>query len=123
MCDAKADLSQPIGWMRNCISTTSLAILVNGSPTDFFNIEKGLRQGDPLSSFLFNICANGLSCMLNQLLEDTSFSGVKLGADLRLNNLQFADETLLFCENDEEQLDLLCNTLLAFLFASVCEST
>lgn len=105
-------------WMRNCISTASLAILVNGSPTEFFNIEKGLRQGDPLSPFLFNLVANGLSCMLNQLLEDSLFSGVKLGVSLRLNHLQFADDTLLFCENDEEQLDLLCNALLSFLFAS-----
>lgn len=107
-----------IKWMRSCISTASLAILVNGSPTDFFSIEKGLRQGDPLSPFLFNLCANGLSCMLNQLLEDNRFSGVRMGPELRLNHLQFADDTLLFCENDFDQVDLLCNTLLAFLFAS-----
>lgn len=105
-------------WMKTCISTASLAVLVNGSPTEFFNIEKGLRQGDPLSPFLFNICANGLSCMLNQLLDDALFCGVKIGGDLHINHLQFADDTLLFCESELSQIDLLCNTLLTFLFAS-----
>lgn len=38
-----------VQWMEGCVSTTSLAVLVNGSPTDFFKIEKGLCHGDPLS--------------------------------------------------------------------------
>lgn len=56
--------------------------------------------------------------MLNHLLGEFKFSGVRIGLNLALNHLQFADDTLLFCENDGPQLDLLCNTLLGFLFAS-----
>lgn len=104
--------------MRSCISMATLSILVNDSSTEFFKMEKGLRQGGPLSPFLFNLCVNGLSCMLNQLLGDFLFSGVRIEPGLALNHLQFADDTLLFCENDEEQIDLLCNALLSFLFAS-----
>lgn len=77
---------------------------------EFFDIEKGLRQGDPLSSIIFNICVNGLSTMLNQLLGDLGgnlFSGVNFGGGLTLNHLQFAADTLLFCEKDEHQLELL----------------
>ncbi|XP_057432300.1 uncharacterized protein LOC130725057 [Lotus japonicus] len=107
-----------INWIRTCVSTATLSILVNGSSTSFFDMEKGLRQGDPLSPLLFNLCANGLSCMLNQLLGEFLFSGVRIGTGLALNHLQFADDTLLFCENDENQIDLLCNALLSFLFAS-----
>ncbi|XP_057418742.1 uncharacterized protein LOC130712948 [Lotus japonicus] len=107
-----------INWIRTCVSTATLSILVNGSSTSFFDMEKGLRQGDPLSPLLFNLCANGLSCMLNQLLGEVLFSGVRIGTGLALNHLQFADDTLLFCENDENQIDLLCNALLSFLFAS-----
>ncbi|XP_057456943.1 uncharacterized protein LOC130747902 [Lotus japonicus] len=110
-----------ISWIKTCVTTASLAILINGSPSVFFDIEKGLRQGDPLSPLLFNICVNGLSCMLNQLLGISGlnlFSGVRMGSADALNHLQFADDTLLFCEQDDSQLELLCNALFAFLFAS-----
>lgn len=110
-----------MSWIRSCVSTASLAVLVNGSPSAFFDIEKGLRQGDPLSPLLFNICVNGLSNMLNQLLGvlgENLFSGIKIGEGFRLNHLQFTDDRLLFCENDDFQLELLCHTLFAFMFAS-----
>lgn len=73
--------------MHECISTGSLAVLVNGSPTDFSAIEKGLRQGDPLSSLLFNICANVLSCMFHLLLLEDPCCGFKLGERIILNHL------------------------------------
>jgi mannosylglycoprotein endo-beta-mannosidase len=61
-----------------CISTAKMAVLVNGSPTKEFSLEKGLRQGDPLSPFLFNIAVQGLSCMLQRgysmgLIEGLNF--------------------------------------------------
>ncbi|KAK2646317.1 hypothetical protein Ddye_021512 [Dipteronia dyeriana] len=42
-------------WIRDCLSLPLLSMLVNGSPTQQFNIERGLQQDDPLSPFLFNI--------------------------------------------------------------------
>jgi len=54
-----------VKWMRECISTPSVSVLVNGSPTEEFSLERGLRQGDPPSLFLFLIAAEGLHVMMN----------------------------------------------------------
>ena len=51
-------------WIRCCISTVKFSILINGCPFDFFGSYRGLRQGDPLSLFLFDIVREALSCML-----------------------------------------------------------
>jgi hypothetical protein len=70
---------------------------VNGSPTEEFSFKRGLRQGDPLSPFLFLLAGEGLNIMMKALMATWLFIGYKL----RLNNevtispLQFADDTLL----------------------------
>ena len=73
------------------------AVLVNGSPTDEFNIERGLRQGDPLSPFLFLLAAEGFNVLMLSLMEAGLFHGYKVGRDndLCLSHLQFADDTLI----------------------------
>lgn len=104
--------------MECCVSSASLAILVNGSPTDFFAIEKSLWLGDRLSPLLFNICANSLSCMLNLLLEEEIPCGFEVRDNLSINHIQFADDTLIFGENDDSQLSRISDALEAFLWVS-----
>jgi len=71
-------------WIMECVSTASASVLVNGSPTDKFKFERGLRQGDPLSPFLFLIAVEGLNVMMNVLVEAGHFSGYKVGAKIIL---------------------------------------
>ncbi|CAJ2662883.1 unnamed protein product [Trifolium pratense] len=84
-------------WIKEYVCTTSASILVNGSPTDEFPFERGLRQGDPLSPFLFLLAAEGLHVLMEAMVERNMFTGYSVGelAPVSVSHLQFADDTLL----------------------------
>ncbi|XP_024636621.2 uncharacterized protein [Medicago truncatula] len=84
-------------WIKECVSTATASVLVNGSPTDEFPLKRGLRQGDPLSPFLFLLAAEGLNIVMKSLVEAQLFSGYSIGAanPIVVSHLQFADDTLL----------------------------
>ena len=50
-----------IRWVMNCITNVSFSVLINGATSPFFHVERGLRQGFPLSHLLFLLVAEGLS--------------------------------------------------------------
>ncbi|XP_057444506.1 uncharacterized protein LOC130736733 [Lotus japonicus] len=73
-----------------------MSVLVNGSPTEEFRMEKGLRQGDPLAPFLFLIVAEGLNGLFHNVVQMGKFQGFTLGenAEFTISMLQFADDML-----------------------------
>ena len=83
--------------MKECVTTTTASVLVNGSPTEEFPLQRGLRQGDPLSPLLFLLAAEGLNVMMTSLVENNLFTGYGVGhANLIVvSHLQFANDTLL----------------------------
>ncbi|CAL5380958.1 unnamed protein product [Camellia sinensis] len=104
-----------IGWVKACVTSHSISVLVNGSPTAEFNPQKGLRQGDPLSPFLFNIVAEGLNVLLSRAKEIGLVRGATVGPnDLAVSHLQFADDTILFCEADWSELITIKRILRCF---------
>ncbi len=107
-----------IRWMRACISTVRFSVLVNGSPTSFFDNSRGLRQGDPLSPMLFLLIMEVLSRMLKMATEEGHIKGFHAGQAavprVCISHLLFADDTILFCDADPKQLLYIRMTLTCF---------
>ena len=92
--------SRWINWVRACLESASISVLVNGSPTEEFCPSRGLRQGDPLVPFLFLVVAEGLAGLVRQALKANLLTGVKIGRnEVEVCLLQFADDTLFMCED------------------------
>lgn len=69
------------GWIFGCLKSAYGSVLVNGSPTKEFEIKKGLRQGDPLSPFLFILAAEALHVSILEARNKNIFKGINVGKD------------------------------------------
>ncbi|RVW47728.1 Transposon TX1 uncharacterized 149 kDa protein [Vitis vinifera] len=107
-----------INWIKWCCSTASFSILINGSPSGFFRSSRGLRQGDPLSPYLFLLAMEALSQLLSRARNGNFISGFRVGGrgseGLVVSHLLFADDTLIFCDADVDQLQYLSWTFMWF---------
>ncbi|RVW26139.1 putative mitochondrial protein [Vitis vinifera] len=75
-------------WIWSCISTAKFSVLVNGEPAGFFSSSKGLRQGDPLSPYLFIMGMEVLSALIRRVVEGGCISGCRIRravSGLRIN--------------------------------------
>lgn len=83
-------------WISSCLSSSSISILVNGSPTQAFKPSRGLKQGDPLSPFLFIIAAEAFNVLMQSAMNAGLFKGIQIGCgNLTLSHLQYADDTII----------------------------
>jgi hypothetical protein len=85
-----------IAWIMQLTSSSFFSILVNGVPSHPFTPTRGIRQGDPLSPFLFVIMVEGLGWYINASIGDGSLKGLPLhNLQLAPSHSQFVDDTLL----------------------------
>ena len=88
-------------WVKlvmECISTVSFSILVNREPKGEIKPSRGIRQGDPLSPYLFLLCSEGLNWLIQGAIREDKIRGFSLCRNgPRISLLFFADDTLIFC--------------------------
>ena len=123
--EALLDLLKRMGfrvkWCRQihtCISTVQFSVLVNKSSADFFGSSRGLRQGDPLFPMLFLVMMEVFSRMTQRvegasLLCDFRADG-RQGRGQCVLHLLFANDTILFCDANVEQILHVWILLLCF---------
>ncbi|KAJ9562034.1 hypothetical protein OSB04_007194 [Centaurea solstitialis] len=102
-------------WVGTCLKSSRISILVNGSPTEEFSMEKGIRQGDPMAPFLFLVVAKGMHVMVEEAIKKGLFKGLKVGnGGVTLSHLQYADDVVFFGEWGTENIVNLVKLLKCF---------
>ncbi|GKC03765.1 RNA-directed DNA polymerase, eukaryota [Tanacetum coccineum] len=81
-------------WIQSCLKYSRGSVLVNGSPTSEFQFFKGLKQGDPLSPFLFILAMESLHLSFQNVVNACLFKGVDLDSSLQLSYLFYADDVV-----------------------------
>uniref|UniRef100_A0A2N9F0P5 Reverse transcriptase domain-containing protein n=1 Tax=Fagus sylvatica TaxID=28930 RepID=A0A2N9F0P5_FAGSY len=109
-------------WIRlimMCLSTVSYSILLNGVQSGNFTASRGIRQGDPLSPYIFLLYAEGLSSLLKESERERKITGIAASrGGPRLTHLFFADDSILFCQASFENCRALCEILQIYEEAS-----
>lgn len=90
---------QWISRIMFCVSIVSYSMLINGQPRETFRPERGLRQGDPLSPYLYLLCVERLSSLINLAKSSKKISIFKVARDSKPITYSFlANDSLLFCK-------------------------
>jgi len=97
-----------------CVETISFSIVVNGNIYGFFQGKNEVRQGDPLSPYLFISCMEYLSRMFKIASMNSYFRFHPKCRPLGINHLTFADDIILLSRGDRQSVAYLYQQLISF---------
>lgn len=108
-----------VHWIMTCVATASYSVCINGNLHGFFPGKRGLRQGDPLSPYLFTLVMEVLTLMLKKRVrESASFTFHLKCEELEIINLCFADDLIIFMHADVNSARVIMEALEEFKDAS-----
>ncbi|GJS44921.1 putative reverse transcriptase domain, reverse transcriptase zinc-binding domain protein [Tanacetum coccineum] len=108
-----------IGWIMECVTSTSFSISINGSLHGYFKGKRGLRQGDSMSPYLFTLVMEVLTLMLHRRARVSGeFTYRRYCSKLNLINLCFADDLFQFSHGDVDSARVIMDSLEEFKEAS-----
>ncbi|GKC38445.1 RNA-directed DNA polymerase, eukaryota [Tanacetum coccineum] len=105
-------------WIQSCLISSRGSILVNGSPTSEFQFHKGLKQGDPLSPFLFILMMESLHLSFQRIVDAGLFKGIVLDQSLCLSHMFYADDVIFVGHWSDGNISTLIHVLKCFFHAS-----
>ena len=95
-----------------CVSTVEYSVLLNGEAKGKIIPTRGLRQGDPISPYLFLLCAEGLFAITKKEEREDLLKGVAVSREaLRISHLLFADDNIVFCRASVKECDRIIKVL------------
>ena len=101
-----------VNLAMQCVSSATYTVLLNGEPRGFISPARGIRQGDPLSPYLFLFCVEGLSALIRRATDSQQLQGLRsCRGGVSISHLLFADDSLLFCPATPTD----CNRLIQIL--------
>jgi hypothetical protein len=110
------------GWINlvmKCVETVSFSVRVNGQFSEFFKPTRGIHQGDPISPYLFLLCAEGLSSLIKFSGPLYLSRGIRVGVHAPwLSHLLFADDCLVFSQASANGAERLHNILETYRIGS-----
>jgi len=108
-------LGFPEVWVdrvMKCVSTSSFSVRINGKAYGNIKPSKGIRQGDLLSPYLFFICTEGFTSPLVKAELDGRLHRATVYRNApRITNLLFADDSLIFCQANNDEVQVVSDTL------------
>lgn len=110
-----------VSWVElimRCISSASYSILINGEQKGNFLPSRGLRQGDPLSPYLFLLVVEGLSLLIKEANRKGIRTGITCSNGPLISHLLFVDNSLVFCKSNKQELVSLKDLLKIYELAS-----
>ena len=103
-----------IDWIMVCVTSCQFSINVNGELAGYFQGGRGLRQGDPLSPYLFVLCMEILSGLFCNMSANQNFKFHWRCKKDRISHLCFADDLMIFSKGDVHSIRMIKNVLTEF---------